>query len=440
MKKTKHILCAVLALAMLLPSCALRRSGTDESTPSGAGRQTAPTSGSAGTDTGVDTPTSAPTAGRVRFACTGDNIIHESLFVEAARLASERSAVELPAGADGASGAMAPGEAKPGYYFDSMYDDAIRELISSADIAFCNQEGPISGLEPRGYPNFNAPREAGDALIALGFDIVNIANNHMLDMENLTTGYENSIKYWKSRDVLMVGGYENEADYAPRYIEKNGVKIAVLSFTYGTNGYSVNPSSSAVVPKIDDAVIRTQVTEARANADLVLVSMHWGDENKQEVSAEQKRLARLIADLGADAVIGHHSHTIQPIEWLEGSGGNRTLVIYSLGNFISSQLYAKNLTGEIVTFDIVKGEGEGRAHIENVVSNPTFTHYLANSSKRDSLDLEVRYDLHVYLLKDYTEAQCSSHGAHVWDSFSLSDIRGYVTNTIAPEFLPEYLR
>lgn len=439
MKSAKQILCAVLAIGMmLLPSCALKRSGEDESTPSGAGRLPTPPSGNSGADTTPDTPASTPTPGRVRFACTGDNIVHESLFVEAAKLASELPA-ELPAGG-GSGGAAVSGGGKPGYYFDSMYDDAIRSLIASADIAFCNQEGPISGLDPRGYPNFNAPKEAGDALVAMGFDIINIANNHMLDMENLTTGYENSIKYWKSKDVLMVGGYENAADYAPRYIEKNGIKIAVCSFTYGTNGYSVNSSSTSVVPMIDDAAIRSQVTEARQKADLVLVSMHWGAENKQEVTSEQKRLAKLIADLGADAVIGHHSHTVQPIEWVEGSGGNRTLVIYSLGNFISSQLYAKNLTGEIVTFDIVKNTGDSRAHIENVVTNPTFTHYLADSSRRDSLDLEVRYGLHVYLLKDYTEAQCNAHGAHVWDSFSLSDIRGYITNTIAPEFLPDYLK
>ncbi len=440
MKIANRILCAALALGMiLLSSCANPGSNSDSNAPSGAGRITLAPDESDAVPGAADN-THTPTPGRISFACTGDNIIHESLFTEAAKLASQLPAAELPADADGAGDAMAPGEGSVNYYFDSMYDAAIRELISSADIAFCNQEGPISGLEPHGYPNFNAPKEAGDALVAMGFDIINIANNHMLDMEHLTTGYENSIKYWKSKDVLMVGGYESAADYAPRYIERNGIKIAVLSFTYGTNGYSVNPSSSAVVPMIDDAVITSQVTEARANADFVIVSMHWGAENKQEVTVEQKRLAELIADLGADAVIGHHSHTVQPIEWIEGRGGNRTLVIYSLGNFISSQLYARNLTGEIVTFDIVKRDGEKSAYIENVVTHPTFTHYLSDSARRDSLDLEVRYDVHVYLMRDYTEALCTAHGAHVWDSFGLADIRSYITNTIAPEFLPEYLK
>ena len=322
-----------------------------------------------------------------------------------------------------------------------MYDDAVRELISGADIAFVNQEGPIAGLAPSGYPNFNAPKEAGDALVDLGFDVVNIANNHMLDMEYGTTGYKNSIDYWKSKDVLMVGGYEDQADYDTiRYIEREGVKIAVLSYTYGTNGNTVNASSTAVVPLIDDARITAQVTEAKKSADLVFVSMHWGDENVQQVSAEQRRLAKVIADAGADAVIGHHTHTVQPIEWTLGKDGNKTLVIYSLGNFISSQLYAKNLVGQIVTFDIVKEKNGSKPYIENVKTNPTVTHYLADTAVFDSLDLAKRYNVHVYMMKDYTAGQCALHGAHVWDQFDLSTMKGYITGTVSADFLPDYLR
>ena len=426
--KTIRAIAAILALIMLCALCGC----TDGSDP-GAGRND--TSGSANTENGAASPgTPASTDpkssdpqksadGRVTFACAGDNIIHESLFVQAA-----------------AEAASAGGGDKE-YYFDAMYDDGVRKLISDADIAFVNQEGPIAGIEPYGYPNFNAPEEAGDALVDLGFDVVNIANNHMLDMEHKTTGYENSIRYWKSKNVLMVGGYEDQADYDTiRYIEREGIKIAILSYTYGTNGYTVNPASSAVVPLIDDARITAQVTEARANADLVLVSMHWGDENKQEVSSEQRRLAKLIADAGADAIIGHHSHTIQPIEWTLGKDGNNTLVIYSLGNFISSQLYAKNLVGAIVTFDIVKMPGAQSAHIENVMMNPTVTHYLSTTEVYDSQDLAKRFNVHLYMMKDYTAGQCALHGAHVWDSFDLATMKSYVTTAIKPEFLPDYMK
>ena len=421
MKITKSI-ALILALVML---CAIGGCGK---TDPGVGRDesASPTDSGAGTQSPSAPASTDPTDsddGRITFACAGDNIIHESLFVQAS------------------AEAASSGQSGRDYYFDGMYDDEVRKLISGADIAFVNQEGPIAGLEASGYPNFNAPKEAGDALVDLGFDIVNIANNHMLDMEHRTTGYENSIKYWKSKDVMMVGGYEDQADYDTiRYIEREGIKIAILSYTYGTNGYTVNEASSAVVPLIDDARITAQVTEARASADLVLVSMHWGDENKQEVSSEQRRLAKVIADAGADAIIGHHSHTIQPIEWTLGKSGNNTLVIYSLGNFISSQLYAKNLVGVIVTFDIVKKPGSDRAFIENVKANPTVTHYLSTTEAYDSLDLEKRYNVHVYMMKDYTAGQCALHGAHIWDTFDLSTMKSYVTTPIKSEFLPDYLK
>ena len=418
--KTTKFLTLVLALCAILAasSCGLGQNGGD-------GANVGAIDG-ANDNLAVTTAEPEPMERRVSFACAGDNIVHESLYVQAA--------------AEAAALASTDGYAKD-YYFDGMYDAAVGELIAGADISFVNQECPIANAAPHGYPNFNAPKEAGDALVSLGFDIVNIANNHMLDMESATTGLADSIAYWKTKQVLLVGGHDNQADCDTiRYLEKDGVRIAVLSYTYGTNYESVNPSSTCVVPLIDDERIVSQIAEAKENADLVLVSMHWGDENEQAVSAEQKRQAKLIADAGADAVIGHHSHTVQPIEWIVGEAGNRTLVIYSLGNFISSQLYAENLVGQIVTFDIVKGIDDERAHIENVRSNPTVTHYLTDASERDSLDLEKRYDIHVYMMEDYTEGLAALHGAHVWDDFDLDDMRGYIKGVIAAEFLPDFLK
>ena len=202
---------------MCLSSCGLRRSETGadvtQTSPSGgAGSKVT----SADTDGGEETPKDKTV--RLSFACAGDNIIHESIYTEAAAKASSM------ASAGGYTG---------NYYFDSMYTANVEALVGTADIAFVNQEAPITGLKASGYPNFNSPPEAGDALVSMGFDIVNIANNHMLDMENLTEGYRKTIEYWKTKDVLQIGGYENDADYEkPRFYEKDGVKIAMLSFTY----------------------------------------------------------------------------------------------------------------------------------------------------------------------------------------------------------------
>ena len=221
MTRTFRLTAALLALLFVLPLCAcVQKIGEGEGRSTDVSvKPSSPASSGA-----ADTEKTPEPQGDVRltFACAGDNIVHESLYVQAA--------AEAASSGGGRS-----------YYFDGMYDDAVRELISGADIAFVNQEGPIAGVAPSGYPNFNAPSEAGDALVDLGFDIVNVANNHMLDMEHKTTGYENTVKYWKSKDVLMVGGYENQADYDTiRYIERDGVKIAVLSYTYGTNGIDIS--------------------------------------------------------------------------------------------------------------------------------------------------------------------------------------------------------
>ena len=412
--KKMRIVSALCAAVLLLASCASEKpEEKPETVTGGAGRDPSSTEAAAQTE-----KPSGPV--RLTFAAAGDNIVHESIYLEAAEKASAMAST------DGYTGQ---------YYFDSMYGDDVRKIISEADISFVNQEGPISGEDASGYPNFNAPAEAGDALVDLGFDIVNVANNHMLDMEHRTTGYKNTVEYWKTKDVLMVGGYENETDYETlRFIERDGVKIAVLSFTYGTNGYSVNKNSTCVVPLIDDDTITSRIAEAKKEADLVFVSMHWGDENVTAVNSEQLRLAKLIADAGADVVIGHHTHTIQPVEWVTGEKGNKTLVIYSLGNFISTQIKAVNLVGLIVTFDIVKDEGMG-AYVENPVVIPTVTDYASDVTELDSQSLAKRYDVTVSLLENYSSVRAWDHGVNVWDAFDFNYLKQMVESVIDAKFL-----
>ena len=359
----------------------------------------------------------APAENRVTFFAAGDNIIHECVYLDAMTAAASVGA---------------PSD----YYFEDMYAN-FKDKISSADLAFINAEGPLdTDGAPNGYPSFNAPREAGEALVNVGFDIINLANNHMLDYHG-AEGLRGTINYWKTKDVLTVGGYEGEADYNTiRTVERNGVKIAVLSYTYGTNGnYLPAGTTDLWVPYIDDADITRHITEAKGIADCVIVSMHWGTENEFTPTAEQTRLAKLIADAGADVILGHHSHTIQPVEWVEGQGGHRTLVTYSLGNFLHTQLDAKNLVGGTITFDIVKDAATGAVTIEDPVFDPSVLHYTANTAVMDSLDLYKRENVMIYRLVDYTEALASSHGAQNWGAFTLSTLTDYVTSTIDPKFL-----
>ena len=184
-----------------------------------------------------------------------------------------------------------------------MYSDGIKSIVSGADVAFVNQEGPmVPDMPAAGYPAFNAPTEAGDALVNMGFDIVNLANNHMLDMEGKCEGLRGTMNYWKSKNVLSVGAYESMEDYNTiRLLESKGKRIAVLSYTYGTNGNRLNAASSdLVIPLIDDSTIIDQVARGRDCADAVIVSKHWGEENVMTQNDEQKRLAALLSKYGAD--------------------------------------------------------------------------------------------------------------------------------------------
>ena len=366
----------------------------------------------------VTVPT-VPAETRIRVVAAGDNIAHDSV-VETART--------------DAAGASA-------YDFSGIYA-GIADLIAGADVAFVNQEAPVGGAELgiSGYPNFNAPKEMVDALIDVGFDVFNIANNHMLDKGE--TGYANTVAYFNSLPVTMIGGYTKKNYDSIRIVEKQGIKIAFLSYTTLINNAHKNDlsaDSEYLVPHADTETITRQVGLAKKAADVVIVSMHWGKENEFGIVAEQEKYAKLCADLGVDVVLGHHSHVVGGVEYVTGESGNKTLVAYSLGNLCSTMLYGKNMVGEILSFDIVKREN-GSIGIENVLVDPVVSHYQTDTSRKDNQNLHVRYASRVYLMRDYTETLANGHGSQNWGRFTLADLKKFVTDTVSAEFLPAYMQ
>jgi poly-gamma-glutamate synthesis protein (capsule biosynthesis protein) len=364
---------------------------------------TASTTNAPTTTTAVTTTTPAPLNKRIEFLAVGDNLIHTYIYYDAAERATAL-------GNDG------------GYDFTGMYD-GIRPLVGNADIAYINQETPLAGEDfgYSGYPQFNTPREMGTNLVDMGFDIINIANNHMLDMRD--NGLAATIDYWDTQDVLQIGGYVNQEDYDTiRYYEYDGVTIAFLSYTYGTNGIPLQNKYELVIPLPDDETIKRHLTEAKANADFVFVSMHWGWEDTFTPNDEQKHLAALCNEYGADVIIGTHPHVLQPIEVLTNDEGKETLVIYSLGNLLSTQSYYRNMVGGLVTFDIVMTDD--KKAIENVKLTPTMTYY--NSRHRE---------LSLYLLEDFPRDMVSTHGAQVNKYFTYDTLVEMVEDVIPDEYL-----
>lgn len=355
-----------------------------------------------------------PKETRISFVAVGDNIPHDSVIKTAKDDASS-------------------GEE---YDFSKIYA-GIADEIAAADIAFINQESPVGGKELgiAGYPNFNAPQEMVEELIDVGFDVFAIANNHMLDKGE--KGYKNTVEYFNSLPITMVGGY-TKSDYDNvRIVEEEGVKIAFLSYTTLINYGHINDisnSSSYIIPYANTADITRQVGIAKEQADVVIVSMHWGSEGEFGATTEQTKYAKLCADLGVDVVIGHHPHVVGGVEWLSGESGNKTLVAYSLGNFCSSQLYVKNMVGEMLGFDIVK-DVDGSISIENPYVEGVVCHYKTDTSKKDNQNLYVRYDVRMYMMRDYTEELAKNHGSQNWGKFTFDDMKKLITNNVSSEFL-----
>lgn len=385
--------------------------GTDRETELGTGKytDTAETS-----QTATETEAAAVNKDKkISFLAGGDCIIHDAVREDAKARANENN---------------------PNYNFFDMFE-GIAPLIGKADISYINMEGCVAGasLGYYGYPNFNAPAEIGETFVKLGFDIVNLANNHMLDYGE--KGLSGTVSFFRTLPLTLIGGY-TKADYDNiRLYETQGVKVAFLSYTTLINYDHINSLGSGsdyIVPYAVEADIRRQVALAKEKADFVFVSMHWGDEDATVPNSQQKKLAKLCADLGVDLVIGMHSHTLQPLEWVEGADGGKTLVAYSLGNLISTMHPSRNMVGGLLSLDILL-TAEGDKSIENITLIPTVCHY---SLKRDGLAL--------YMLSDYTDELAKKHGttlrAESNKTFSLSIAKKFVTDVISKEFLPDFLK
>ena len=398
-----------LTLVFVLGSCALRPIdgepvSSDSTEPAGNlinndGETDKSTTGSNSDDT-EPVPDVKKT---VSFVGCGDNIVYYGTYRDA-------KAQAISGGRE--------------YNFRPMYSN-VESIISGADLAFINQETVIShSFPPESYPGFNSPVDLADDLVDVGFDIICVANNHMLDKGAL--GLRDTYDNWNKRPVTLIGCHEeNDSGKYVTYVEKNGIKIGLVAYTYGTNLGEDPAKYGLYASYLKYADIEGELAEAKANSDFVIVSVHWGDEGKNAPNDEQKMYAQKFADNGADVIIGHHPHTLQPIEWIEGKNGNRTLCVYSLGNFLHEQEYEYQVPGGIISFDIVK-INDNRATVDNVKFIPTVCHYPSNF-----------YNNKIYLLKDYTAELANAHAVRTYygNRISLEGIISLVKKTISEEFL-----
>lgn len=238
----------------------------------------------------------------------------------------------------------------------------IQPLIKQADIAIANLELTLPGKAPyTGYPMFRSPNALATALKSAGFDLLVTANNHANDSRGL--GVTNTIQTLRSEGFLQTGTFKNQRDrdaLYPLMIYKNGFKIALLNYTYDTNG--VPTEAPTIVNLIDNERMAADLAEARARKPhFIIVVMHWGIEYQLNENEIQREQARFLIRNGADMVIGSHPHVVQPIrmERVDMSDGTKkeALVVYSLGNFISNQVQPNTDGGIMFQVDLLKRKG-----------------------------------------------------------------------------------
>ncbi len=309
---------------------------------------------------------------KVSFIGVGDNLIHSSIYKDASTGYNE-------------------------YDFKPMYE-LIKPIVSNYDIAYYNQETILGGKElgVNDYPTFNSPQEVGDAMVDAGFNLVSLATNHTMDSG--TEAVLKSREYWdKQKDVLAVGSYSSDEDKEQiRIITKNNIKYTMLNYTYGTNGINVPRGKEYLVnvwptdleindPERDTEYqeykkqVKKDIDKVRDKVDVLFVAMHWGVEYTHEPTEYEKDMAKYLASQGVDVIIGTHPHVIQPVTWIDD-----TLVIYSLGNFISAQYQNQGtclnymcMTGLMTSFDIektVKGNNSS-IKVSNVNNELLYTYY-----------------------------------------------------------------
>ncbi len=280
------------------------------------------------------------------------------------------------------------------YDFSYVFDD-IQNYIKSADISIGSLETTFAGKD-RGYsnyPTFNSPEELAYDLAEIGLDVLSTAGNHALDKGFL--GLCNTLDVLDDANISHSGTYRTQEDRDSVLIKDvKGVKVAILSYTYGTNGIPVPSDKNFCVNLIDRDLIKQDIENAKSqNADVIISCMHWGIEYQTIQNKEQENLADFLFENGVDIILGNHPHVLQPMEkrsvTLEDGTVKDCFVIYALGNFICDQNSENTRNSIILNLDITKNP-DGKISIDKVDYVPIYMYKNSNFSirKMKLLDIE----------------------------------------------------
>ena len=335
------------------------------------------------------------------FVAVGDNLFHDSLI---------RSSL-----ADGV------------YDFSPIYTE-VKSIIENADLAFINQETVMAGTRfgYSGYPRFNTPQSLAGTLAETGFDIVNLANNHAMDMGR--DGLYATLDFLDTFEEFTVIGARKEGENA-RIITKNNITLGFLSYTFSLNGIPLPRDNPNLVSMIDRNKMTQEINALRPLCDFLVVSIHWGAEYLLQPDRSQTDLAQFLAQHNVDLIIGHHPHVLQRVETITRPDGKDTICYYSLGNFVSHQRERERLIGGmmVVTFSKIESEQEQtELSISDFGMIPVITHY----------DRSFR-NTKAYPLYLYTEELLNNHGHRNADRTMTMDFFYNVLNRLNTKIIME---
>lgn len=307
----------------------------------------------------------------------GDNLYHQSL-------------IDAGASEDG------------NWNYDKIYTH-ITDAIKDADIRMIDQETVFTTDHDSvsSYPSFATPTEVGDAIVKAGFNVVESANNHIDDFgEGFLT---DTLNFWKTKypDVTLLGIHDSQEDADTIKIrEVNGIKIAFLDYTYGTNVGGIE-GKDYMIDMIRKEKITTMIQKAKQQADCIIFVAHWGTEDETMPNEYEKQWAAYLMEQGVNVIIGGHPHVLQPYGRISDGKGNETVVFYSLGNFVSTQQKLEELLGGMAKFTIQKTVENGKTSIQILTPTvePLVMHYNSDAG-----------EFGPYMLSDYTEELASQNG------------------------------
>ena len=316
----------------------------------------------------------------VELVAVGDNLIHEGLYK---------------------TGMNSSGE----WNYDHVYAN-VAEEIQAADLAIINQETIFINDRNKisAYPMFGSPPEIGDALVTTGFDVVLHASNHTVDKGK--EGVWNTLNFWKEKhpEITVLGINESSEDQdTVDVVECNGIRFAMLNYTYGLNGLSMPADQPYLVNLLDKDKMTADIAKAKEISDMVVVFLHVGNEYVYQPSEVSKQWVDFLLEQGVDIAINAHPHVLEPYTMLTREDGHQMLVYYSVGNFASTQDRVPRLLGGMAQVTIEK-----RIHEEG-------TDFTIKDYSLKPLVCHWNYrtmEFGVYWLEDYTDEMAAKHGIH----------------------------